>query len=210
MSVSIENTIGILLAGGRATRMGGGDKSLRLVGGTSILARIIARLQPQCGSLILNVNGDAARFAAFDLPTFADNVPDFPGPLAGILAGLDFIAKHRPETNWAISVPTDTPFLPHDLVTRLHQARAGGNLLASACSGDRVHPPITLWPVALRHELRHALVNEGLRKVDAFTSRHPVATVRWDVRSFDPFFNVNKPEDIAEAEQIAARIGAPP
>jgi molybdopterin-guanine dinucleotide biosynthesis protein A len=203
---SPENTIGILLAGGRAARMGGGDKSLKLVGGMPILARVISRLQPQCESLILNANGDAGRFAAFGLTTFADDVPDFPGPLAGILAGLDFIATHSPETRWALSIATDTPFLPDDLVRRLHASRTGDDMLACARSGTRIHPIIALWPVVLRHDLRHALINEELRKVEAFISRYPVAYAEWNTEPFDPFFNANRPQDLVEAEIIAAKI----
>jgi molybdenum cofactor guanylyltransferase len=206
ISESSNKTIGILLAGGRATRMGGGDKNLRLVGGTSILARIIGRMQPQCESLILNANGDTDRFADFGLPTFADNVPDYPGPLAGILAGLDFIAMHDPQTRWALGIATDTPFLPDDLVQRLHASRTGDDMLACARSGARVHPTIALWPVALRHDLRQALIGEGLRKVEAFMSRYPMAYADWSTEPFDPFFNANRPEDLVEAENIATTI----
>jgi molybdopterin-guanine dinucleotide biosynthesis protein A len=207
---SPEKTIGILLAGGRAMRMGGGDKGLKLVGGMPILARIISRLQPQCESLILNANGDADRFAAFGLATFADNVPDFPGPLAGILAGLDFIATYNPETRWALSIATDTPFLPDDLVRRLHASRTCDDMFACARSGTRLHPTIALWPVVLRHDLRRALINEDLRKVEAFISRYRVAYAEWNTEPFDPFFNANRPQDLVEAETIAATIDKAP
>jgi molybdopterin-guanine dinucleotide biosynthesis protein A len=200
----IDKTIGILLAGGRATRMGGGDKSLKLMGGSPILAHVIDRLRPQCTALILNANGDAGRFTAFGLSTVADDLPDFPGPLAGILAGLDFIAAHHPGTDWAVSAPTDTPFLPRDLVVRLHVARAG-SMLACARSGGRIHPTLALWPVALRHDLRRALVDEDTRKVAGFISRYPVAYADWSSEPFDPFFNANRPGDMIEAEKIAAR-----
>ena len=203
----IEPTIGILLAGGRATRMGGGDKSLVRIGGKPLLAHVLERLEPQCSTLILNANGEAGRFAAFGLPVFADDVPDFAGPLAGILAGLDFIAAHYPETVWAISAATDTPFLPIDLVARLHVARRlAGTPLAYARSGAFAHSVIALWPVALRRDLRHALVVEDIRKVDQYMSHHAAAYADWGTEPFDPFFNVNTPDDIAEAERIWAVI----
>ena len=201
---------GVLLAGGLARRMGGGDKPMRKIGGRTILERVIARLSPQCDGLILNANGDAARFAAFGLPVIADGVPDFPGPLAGILAALDWAAAHSPELADVVSVPGDCPFLPHDLVAQLLSARAAARTpLACARSGDQRHPVVALWPVDVRDDLRRALVEEGLRKIEAFTARHGVAVADWPVRPFDPFFNVNTPDDAAEAERIAAlRCGA--
>src|SRR5689334_16033864 len=140
---------GVLLAGGLARRMGGGDKPMRTIGGKTILARVIARLAPQCDGLILNANGDPARFAPFGLPVIADDVADFPGPLAGILAALDWMAANRPEVKRVLSAAADCPFLPRDLVARLEQARAGGNAeLAVAASGGQTHPVVGLWSVA--------------------------------------------------------------
>jgi len=204
-------TIGLLLAGGQASRMGGGDKALIKIGGATILERVLDRLHPQCARIVLNANGDPARFAAFELPVFADDVPGFAGPLAGVLAGLDFIAERHPNVSYAVSVATDTPFLPNDLVGRLERAReAAGATLASARSGGSSHPVIALWPVALRHDLRAALLVENIRKVDRFLSRYPLAYADWDCEPYDPFFNVNTPEDLAEAERIwAERIAAP-
>jgi molybdopterin-guanine dinucleotide biosynthesis protein A len=203
-----EATIGILLAGGQATRMGGGDKSLRQVGGKTLLAHAIARLAPQCATLVLNANGDAHRFAAFGLAVFADDVSGFAGPLAGIVAGLDFIAAHHPETSWAVSAATDTPFLPKDLVRRLRAAReAAGCPIACARSDGFTHPVIALWPVALRHNLRHALVDENIRKVEQFQLRHRVAYADWQSDLFDPFFNVNTQDDIVAAEKMWMTIG---
>lgn len=197
-------TQGVLLAGGLARRMGGGDKPMRTIGGLTILERVIARLQPQCSGLILNANGDPARFAAFGLEVVPDDVPGFPGPLAGILAALDWTAANRPEIDWVLSAAGDCPFLPRDLVARLHDARSRENAqLAVAASADQSHPVIGLWRVALRDELRHALVVEDLRKIDRWTARYPLATVTWPAEPLDPFFNANTVEDIAEAERLA-------
>jgi molybdenum cofactor guanylyltransferase len=198
----------VLLAGGLARRMGGGDKPMRVIGGRTILDRVIARLAPQCGALILNANGDPARFAAFGLPVVADSVADFPGPLAGILAGLDWVATNRPDAAWMLSAAGDCPFLPRDLVARLAAARASeGAELAVAASGGQSHPVIGLWKVTLREELRHALVVDDIRKIDRFTARYPLSTVSWPTSPLDPFFNANTAEDLTEAEQLAALDG---
>jgi molybdenum cofactor guanylyltransferase len=199
---------GVLLAGGLARRMGGGDKPMRTIGGRTLLARVIARLAPQCDGLILNANGDPARFAVFGLPVIADGVADFPGPLAGILAALDWAAAHRPEVTWMLSAAGDCPFLPRDLVGRLHQALVDENAeLAVAASGGQSHPVIGLWRVSLREELRHALVVEDIRRIDRWTARYRLATVSWPTMPLDPFFNANTVEDIAEAERLAALDG---
>ena len=136
----------------------------------------------------------------------ADSVPDFAGPLAGILAGLDWAAAHAPDIADVASVPGDCPFLPGDLVSRLEVARtAAGVPLACARSGEWRHPVVGLWPVALREDLRRALLDEGLHKIEAWTGRHGVAIADWPVAPVDPFFNVNTPEDVAEADRIAAQ-----
>jgi molybdenum cofactor guanylyltransferase len=198
----------VLLAGGLARRMGGGDKPMRQIAGRTILARVIARLSPQCDGLILNANGDPARFAAFGLPVIADRVQDFPGPLAGILAALDWAAAERPEVDHVLSAAADCPFLPRDLVARLDRARIEHEAqLAVAASGGQSHPVIGLWSVALREELRHALVVEDVRKIDRWTARYRLATVSWPTMPVDPFFNANTMDDIAEAERLAALDG---
>lgn len=200
-------TLGLLLAGGLARRMGGGDKPLRTIAGRSILAHVIERLAPQCDGLVVNANGDPARFAAYGLPVVADSVPDFAGPLAGILAGLDWMAAHRPESEWLVSVAADTPFIPDDLVARLHAAREAQNVpLACAASGGWTHPVIGLWPVRLRADLRHALTVEDERKIDRWTARHGCASAEWPLTPVDPFFNANKPEDLDEAERLFATL----
>jgi molybdenum cofactor guanylyltransferase len=197
--------VGVLLAGGLARRMGGGDKPMRQIGGRTILERVIARLNPQCDELILNANGDPARFASFGLPVVADTVKDFPGPLAGILAALDWTAANRPAARLVLSVAADCPFLPRDLAARLNQALVDEDAqLAVAASGGQSHPVIGLWDVALRDELRHALVQEDVRKIDRWTARYKLATVTWPTTPLDPFFNANTMDDIAEADRLAA------
>jgi molybdenum cofactor guanylyltransferase len=198
--------LGVILAGGLARRMGGGDKPLREIGGRPILARVIARLKPQCEGLLLSANGDPRRFARFGLPVIADGVEHYPGPLAGILAALDWAATNRPGVQWIVSAPGDCPFPPRDLVARLREAqRAEGAELAVAASRGQSHPVIGLWSVALREALREALVIEGVRKVEAWTRRYRIATVDWPAEPFDPFFNANTLDDLAEAERLAAR-----
>jgi molybdenum cofactor guanylyltransferase len=199
---------GVVLAGGLARRMGGGDKPLRKIGGQTILARVIARLAPQCECLALNANGDPSRLASFGLPVIADEVNDHPGPLAGILAGLDWAADHRPNAQWILSAPGDCPFLPHDLVVRLREALSADEAeLAVAASKGRSHPVVGLWKVALRGPLRRALVLEGLRKVESWTGRYRVATISWPAEPVDPFFNANTVEDLIEAERLAGLEG---
>jgi molybdenum cofactor guanylyltransferase len=199
---------GIILAGGLARRMGGGDKPLKEIAGKPILAHVIERLQPQCARLVLNANGDPARFARFGLPVTADDVPDFAGPLAGILAGFDWAAANIPDAQHAVSVAADTPFIPGDLVQRLRAARVSEACdIAVAASGGRTHPVIALWPIALRAELRRALTEDGERKIDRFTARYQVAEVSWPSEPYDPFFNVNEARDIEAAEAMAASAG---
>ena len=208
MEIEIPPTPGVLLAGGLARRMGGGDKPMRQIAGRTILDRVIARLEPQCEELILNANGDPARFATFGLPVIADTVENFPGPLAGILAALDWVAINRPDVEFMLSAAADCPFLPRDLVARLHRARAEQNAqLAVAASGGQSHPVIGLWCVALREDLRHALVVEDVRKIDRWTARYRLATETWPAEPFDPFFNANTMDDIAEAERLAEMDG---
>jgi molybdenum cofactor guanylyltransferase len=198
--------LGLILAGGLARRMGGGDKARIRIGGVTILGRVLACLQPQCASIIINANGDLARFADTGLPVVPDSVPDFAGPLAGILAGLDWAAANAPEVADIVSVPGDCPFLPVNLVERLEIARAAEKLpLACARSGDWRHPVVGLWPVALRDDLRRALVEEDLHKIEVWTARHGVAIANWPAKPVDPFFNVNTPEDVVQAEHIAAQ-----
>ncbi|MEJ8574404.1 molybdenum cofactor guanylyltransferase MobA [Microbaculum marinum] len=207
-------TVGCVLAGGLSRRMGGGDKSLRDLGGQPMLARVLDRLKPQVGEFVINANGDPDRFAAFGAPVTPDPVPGFAGPLAGVLAGMRWAERHAPKARWVVTVATDTPFFPANLVTRLVGA-AGHHetMIALAKSGDRVHPVFGLWPVALADDLEAAIRDEELRKVLVWVHRHPHVEVIFsgpviDGTEIDPFFNVNTPEDMEVAEALAEELPA--
>jgi molybdopterin-guanine dinucleotide biosynthesis protein A len=201
--------LGVLLAGGLSRRMGGGDKCLRPLGGRPILARIIERARPQVAALVLNANGDAARFASFGLPVATDVVEGHAGPLAGVLTGMEWARRHLPEAEFIVTIATDTPFLPADLAGRLIAAVAEERAdLACAASQGRSHPVFGLWPVRLAPDLRRAMVEEGIRKVDAWTARHRLAVAEFATTPFDPCFNTNAPEDLAEAERLLAAEAA--
>jgi len=210
----MKQPFGIILAGGLATRMGGGDKALLTLGGRPILSHVIDRLAPQVAQVALNANGPADRFAAFGLPVLPDSIAEFPGPLAGVLTGLDWAAAQGADT--VVSVAGDTPFFPCDLVPVLQRAAEGmaHPLVLAATPRDDTevtrsktrtglirHPTFGLWPVALRDDLREAL-NGGLRKVVLWTERHGGREALFDGPG-DPFFNVNTPEDLTEARAMA-------
>lgn len=187
--------------------MGGGDKCLRQIGDSTILARIVERVYDQVDQLVLSANGDPKRFARFKLPVVSDVVPGFSGPLAGILSGMDWAAEHSPDSSWVVSIPSDTPFLPLDLVTRLREVLVKDNAeLACAASAGRAHPVIGLWPVDLREELRRALVNMNIRKIDTFTGCYRLAKAEFSTTPIDPFFNTNKLEDLTEAERLISQV----
>jgi molybdopterin-guanine dinucleotide biosynthesis protein A len=191
----------LVLAGGRATRMGGGDKALRPFGGTTLLDHVLARMDGQGGPILLNANGDPARLARFGLPVLPDSVPDHPGPLAGVLAGMEWVLTNASATTDLVTVPTDSPFLPTDLIDRLIRARdAAGAEMACAASGGRAHPVVGLWPVRLAPSLRHALVEERLHRVDRWTALFALVQVPFSTEPYDPFLNVNTPDDLAAAE----------
>jgi molybdopterin-guanine dinucleotide biosynthesis protein A len=199
--------LGVLLAGGRARRMGGGDKCLRRLGDRVILARIAERARPQTAALLLNANGDPERFAGFGLPVAPDVVEGFAGPLAGVLTGLEWARRHRPDLPWIATIATDTPFFPRDLVVRMLAAvEAEGADLACAASRGRAHPVFGLWPVRLADDLRRAMLEEEIRKVDLWTARHRLVEVTFPAAPVDPFFNTNRPEDLAEAERLLAEL----
>lgn len=187
----------VILAGGKATRMGGGDKCLLKVGSDRLIDIVLTRLTPQVGPMVLNANGDADRFSEFDLPVLPDTVAGFVGPLAGVLAGMDWAADNGFDR--VVSVAADTPFFPFDLVARLNDH--GPLALAATREGENTYrqPTFGIWPTELRDDLRAAL-NDGLRKVVVWTDQHSAGQAVWDVGAFDPFFNINTPEDIAMAE----------
>lgn len=198
--------LGLILAGGLARRMGGGDKGLIKIGEQTILERALARMQDQCSRMIINANGDPSRFGFTGLPVVPDDIPDFAGPLAGILAGLDWAAANATDTEYVVSAPGDCPFLPRDLVARLNEARKREQkVLACAKSGEWRHPVVGLWPVSLRHDLRRALTDESLHKIEVWTARHGVAIAEWPNTPVDPFFNVNTPDDAVRANEVAAK-----
>ncbi len=207
MAGEVPLTVGLLLAGGLSRRMGGGDKCLRPLGGRPVLAHIIERARPQVSALVLNANGDPARFAAFGLPVAPDVIEGFAGPLAGVLTGMGWAAAHRPDAAWLATFATDAPFFPRDLVARLHAAIERGKAdMACARSDGQDHPVFGLWPVRLRGDLRRAM-EEGVRKVDLWTARYKLAVAEFTTAPFDPFFNANRPEDLAEAERLLKANG---
>lgn len=202
-----RNVVGVLLAGGLSRRMGGDDKMLRRIGSRTILERVIDRLTPQVDTLVLNANGDPARFSRYGLPIAADTVEGYAGPLAGVLAGMEWAAARAAGTPWIVTVPTDAPFLPGDLVERMLTAvKRNGAEMACAASGGRAHPVCGLWPVALSEELRRSMVEEEIRKVDRWTARYRLVQVDWPADPVDPFFNANTPADLAEAERMLAAV----
>lgn len=194
--------LGLILAGGLGRRMGGIDKPLLRLGGLTLLDHVVARLAPQCpAGLALSANGDPLRFGAFPGPILSDTVPGRPGPLAGLLAGLDHLAdRSGSEDGLVLSVPGDAPFLPPELAARLIAARGAG--IAVAASGGREHYTVALWPVSVRADLRRALVERDERRVGAFIARHEAVVVDWPVSPVDPFLNVNTLGDLATAETM--------
>jgi molybdopterin-guanine dinucleotide biosynthesis protein A len=195
---------GVLLAGGLAKRMGGGDKGLKRLGGRPILDRILERVRPQVTALLVNANGDPKRFQGYGLPVMADVVEGFAGPLAGVLTGLEWAAENAPKgTRYVASFATDAPFVPLDLVRRLRRAvEEEGAEMACAKSGERTHPVFGLWPLQCAADLRRALVEEEMRKIDRWTARYRVVEVDFPTAPIDPFFNINDPGNLVEAERL--------
>lgn len=196
-------TFGVILAGGLARRLGGADKALLPLGGRTLLARVAERLGPQCDRLIINANGSPEPFEDTGLPVVPDSLPERPGPLAGVLASLEWAASCTPSAEWVVSVPCDTPFLPSDLVWRLHEIRAASQVpLACASSESGIHHAVGLWPVRLRHALHEAIRN-GTRSIREWTGPRGVAHAFWTGCNPDPFFNINTLDDLAEANAWA-------
>ncbi len=204
-----NDVLACILAGGQSRRMGGGDKTLIELGGKSMLAHIIDRLSPQTEHIILNANGDPARFADFGFPVVADPVGDYAGPLAGILAGVTYARDHAPGVRYVVSVAGDTPFFPKTLVSRLLSAVPTDRpVIALSSSHDRLHPVFGLWPVALADDLHDWLSSGQNGKVLAFVDRHESVEVAFedDETGMDPFFNANRPEDLEAARRAMGLI----
>lgn len=188
--------------------MGGGDKGLLRFGDGTMLGRVIARFAPQVGRLVLNANGDPARFAEFGLPVAADTVDGNVGPLAGVLAGMQWAKTNTPQARYIATASTDVPFLPEDLVARLRQAtEATEGAIAIARSGGHLHPVIGLWPVSHLEDLERALRDEGVRKVLHWTDKHGTVAVDFPdqkiaAQTIDPFFNANTPEELEQARRL--------
>jgi len=196
---------GVLLAGGQSRRFGGGDKCLQVLGGKTLLERVARNAMPQVGSLILNANGDTDRFPNLGMPVLKDTIDGFVGPLGGVLSAVDFVAKHVPQARWVATFATDAPFVPINWVSRVMGAITREDArMGTAASNGRTHPVFGVWPVDLRFELRKAVEEEEIRKVDAWTSRYKLATVNFEAGDVDPFFNINTPDDLTEAEEILA------
>ena len=197
---------GVILAGGLARRMGGQAKPLIALGEIPILSRVIEVLRPQCASLSLNANTGLHRYQLYQLPILVDATDGFLGPLAGVLAGMDAAAENQPDVNFLLSAPGDTPFLPKDLVARLYAAKTQEQAsIAVAASGGRAHHTVALWDISLREALRKALNDEGVRAVSEFIARHKKVDVDWSLDPYDPFFNVNSPQDLEIATEILAK-----
>lgn len=194
------NVAGLVLAGGLARRMGGGAKALQDLAGRPLLAHVLDRVVPQCRAMALNANGDPGPYAAFGHPVLPDVVAGFAGPLAGVLTGLEWLAVADEDAEWLLTVPTDAPFLPRNLVCRLHAVAVDGVEVVVARSDGRTHPVVALWHRSLLPPLRVALVEQDIRKIDRFTASRETLHVDWPTSTGDPFVNINTPEELEMAE----------
>jgi molybdopterin-guanine dinucleotide biosynthesis protein A len=198
----LSDIVGVILAGGRSRRMGT-DKSLLTLGGETLMTRAVARAMPQAGELLINANGDASRFASFGLPVIADDISGSPGPVAGILAALEWMRAERPHANWLASFSCDSPFFPCDMVERLTaKARSENALVAIAASGERHHPVFAVWSTAITVTSHDVLVDRDLRKMSDFVALFHNTRVEFPSSPIDPFFNINTPDDLAHAEAL--------
>ena len=195
MTIGTTGMVAVILAGGQSRRMGGGDKGLLRFGAGTVIGAVIDRIGPQVGPLAINANGDAARFLAYDLPVLPDPLPGQPGPLAGVLAAMDWAIGQGAAC--VVTIPSDTPFVPRDLLARLIRAQTTSVVVAA--TGERIHPTCGLWSVGLRDDLA-ATLERGDRKVRDFTDRHGAAIARFTDGPPDPFFNINTPADLAQAQ----------
>lgn len=199
----IKKITGVLLAGGLARRMGGGDKCLQKLGGRFLLSYAIDAASEQVGKLILNANGDSSRFKKFNLPVVPDVIEGAQGPLAGVLTGMEWTAENISDCEWIVTFPTDAPFFPKNLVERMcREVRTHHADMACAHSNKRTHPVFALWPIRLAGDLRRAMLEKNIRKIDKWTAKHKIIHVDWSTDPYDPFFNINCPRDIERAKEI--------
>ena len=200
-----HNTVGVILAGGRARRMGGVDKTFVKLGGEALIARAMARASLQVGELLINANGDPSRFAKFGVPVFSDSIDGFLGPVAGILAGLEWMREHRPDARWLASFACDCPFFPHDMVERLiDKAQSENALVAVAASGEQHHPVFAVWNASIPATSQGVLKDQDMRKMDNFVACFANTRVLFPSEPIDPFFNINTPDDLQRAEMLLA------
>ena len=201
-----KDIVGVILAGGQARRMGAGDKALVELGGKTLLERTLERATPQVDELLINANGDPARFAPFHRQILPDAIQGHLGPLAGILTGLEWMKANRPDARWLASFPCDTPFFPRDLVARLvDKAQSERVLVAVAMSGGRRHSVFAVWSADINETADGVLLQRSLRKMDDFIDSLPHARVEFPIEPFDPFFNINTFEDLRRAEELVSR-----
>lgn len=199
--------IGVILAGGLARRLGRVDKAFVRLGQTNLLQRAIDICEPQCSQIIINANGDPDRFHQTTKTIVADTIQGHAGPLAGVLAAMQWVLRNSPQTKWIATLPVDTPFAPDDFALKLlSQITKSNSEMACASSNGRHHPVVGLWPVNLADDLRDAMINEDIRKVDQWTARYKLINVEFEVENYDPFFNINTPQDIETGEKTLLEI----
>jgi len=202
-SLFLKEVTGVILAGGQSRRFGGGDKFLKELNGISLIDRIVNRVRPQTDDLIINSNSNAVLFEKQNLPVIPDSIQGYAGPLAGVLAGMEWVLKNKSECCWIVTFPSDAPFIPLNCVAKMkaHAEKEKANIVCSA-SGDRTHPVCALWRVDLANDLRKAMLNEEIRKIDLWTARHRLSVVEFSNQPYDPFFNINRAGDLESAEKI--------
>jgi molybdenum cofactor guanylyltransferase len=199
--------VGVILAGGQSRRFGGGDKFLKKLNGRLLIEHVVDRVRPQIDRLIINSNSDASSFENLGLPVVADSIQGYAGPLAGILTGMEWVQKNAIGCEWIVTFPSDAPFVPLDCVDKMQSCAEKDKVeIVCAASNGRTHPVCALWQVSLAGDLRKAMENEEMRKIDLWTARHLLSTVEFSSQPFDPFFNINRREDLERAEQISQTL----
>ena len=206
-SLNANSVVGVILAGGQSRRFGGGDKFLNKLNGKLLIEHVIDRVRSQIDHLIINSNSDAHSFENFGLSVVADSIQGYAGPLAGILSGMEWVQKNASRCEWIVTFPSDAPFIPPDCVDKMRScANKESAEIVCAASGGRTHPVCALWQVELAGDLRKAMEDEEMRKIDLWTARHLISTVEFTDQPFDPFFNINRRQDLERAEQISQTL----